>query len=72
MVILYYILLIATLIYGLYFALTGLWAFIRAPKKTAPSDTEKKNNFLKVTQAILMDAGFEFRHTHRVAVSYEI
>ena len=43
MVILYYILLIATLIYGLYFALTGLWAFIRAPKKTAPSDTEKKN-----------------------------
>lgn len=51
MVILYYVLLIATLIYGLYFTLTGLWAFIPAPKKTAPSDTEKKNNFAIIIAA---------------------
>ena len=51
MVILYYILLIISLIYGLYFAATGLWAFVRKQKQTAPSETEYKNRFAVIIAA---------------------
>ncbi len=51
MVIACYILLVISFAYGLYYGLTGLFAFIKSPKKSKPSDSEKQNRFAVIIAA---------------------
>ena len=47
----YYVLLALALVYGLYFSLTGLWAFLPRKKEVAPKKPDHKNRFAVIIAA---------------------